>query len=257
MSRKPGSRSFFSNLMKGDDGVLRDLLIQEGLSEIEAAGSVDRFVFEVNFRLENSGECALKNFGFLRSGANGTVVFDYLPAVDGDDLDNAVVENSATLELPQQTDQEEVSEQPASAIEPQKPVANTIHDYYHEEYHEEEAPVVELAKSRYDNKEEVLKATSIRRDKSIKGLIYKGDSPRAQRGTGYKPRGSRGVAGWLMVLVIAATMLAIGVLLYGEIFGDKTEEQAPVTNNSTSISQPEPGVPNPDDEYIQPSTPDA
>ena len=50
-----GEKVLFSNLIKGDDGVLRGLLVENGLTELEAAAAIDRFVFEVNSRLEESG----------------------------------------------------------------------------------------------------------------------------------------------------------------------------------------------------------
>ena len=54
--KEAGRVVLFSNLIKGDDGVLRSLLIADGVSELEAAAAIDRFVFEVNFRLESTGE---------------------------------------------------------------------------------------------------------------------------------------------------------------------------------------------------------
>ena len=67
----PAQTILFSNLLKNDDGVLRSLLVQNGMSEIEAAGVVDRFVFEINYRLQSNGECRLGGFGRLVAGANG------------------------------------------------------------------------------------------------------------------------------------------------------------------------------------------
>ena len=44
--KEPGVSIVFSELLKRDDGTLRRLLIGGGLSELEAAGEIDRFVFE-------------------------------------------------------------------------------------------------------------------------------------------------------------------------------------------------------------------
>ena len=68
--KEAGRAVLFSNLIKNDDGVLRSLLVAGGVSELEAAAAIDRFVFEVNYRLENSGRCSLKGFGELKSGVN-------------------------------------------------------------------------------------------------------------------------------------------------------------------------------------------
>ena len=80
----PGESVLFSNLIKNDDGVLRSLLMSSGVSEMEAAAAVDRFVFEVRIRLQNNGVCRLGGFGELRSGANETISFVYSPATPGD-----------------------------------------------------------------------------------------------------------------------------------------------------------------------------
>ena len=45
----------FSELLKTDDGVLRGLLAKKGLGEIECAGAIDRFIFEVRHSLSATG----------------------------------------------------------------------------------------------------------------------------------------------------------------------------------------------------------
>ena len=87
-----GESVLFSALIKNDDGVLRSLVQQQGMSELEAAGAVDRFVFEVNYRLQNDKECRLKGFGVLKAGDSGAMKFVYDTTVDGEDLDSAVPE---------------------------------------------------------------------------------------------------------------------------------------------------------------------
>ena len=44
--KEPGHAVLFSELLKRDDGVLRRLLSERGMNELEAAGEIDRFVFE-------------------------------------------------------------------------------------------------------------------------------------------------------------------------------------------------------------------
>lgn len=83
----PGHKILFSNLMKNDDGVLRHLLTENGISELEAAGLIDRFVFEVNYRLQNGGVCDIKGLGRMVAGANGSIAFEYNPAAQGDNLE--------------------------------------------------------------------------------------------------------------------------------------------------------------------------
>ena len=86
----PQQTILFSNLLKGDDGVLRSLVAQQGMSEIEAAGVVDRFVFEINYRLQNNGECRLGGFGRLSKAANGAVNFEFAPTIEGEDVEGAL-----------------------------------------------------------------------------------------------------------------------------------------------------------------------
>lgn len=80
--KEAGKSVVFSELMKRDDGVLRGLLCSEGRSEVEAAGMIDRFVFEVRNALENGKEYRLAGFGTMKSGPNDTIVFTYRPAAE-------------------------------------------------------------------------------------------------------------------------------------------------------------------------------
>lgn len=78
--KEPGKSLVFSELMKRDDGVLRELLCARGLSEIEASGRIDRFVFEVRHAVEGGSEYPLAGFGTMKPGPNGTIAFEYKPA---------------------------------------------------------------------------------------------------------------------------------------------------------------------------------
>lgn len=77
--KEPGVSIVFSELMKRDDGVLRALLREQGASELEAAGEIDRFVFEVRHAVERGESYPLEGFGVLHPGPNGTVAFAYRP----------------------------------------------------------------------------------------------------------------------------------------------------------------------------------
>ncbi|MEG2772209.1 MAG: hypothetical protein RR960_07690, partial [Alistipes sp.] len=78
----PGESVVFSEFLKRDDGILRGLLTAEGLGELEAAGAVDRFIFELRHAVQAGREYHLKGFGVMHSGENGTIVFDYMPSHD-------------------------------------------------------------------------------------------------------------------------------------------------------------------------------
>ena len=66
----------FSELLRRDDGILRGLLVQQGgMNDLEAAGAIDRFVFEVRHALEHEGAYAIEGFGRLTLSPGGAIVF--------------------------------------------------------------------------------------------------------------------------------------------------------------------------------------
>ncbi len=73
--KEPGRSIVFSELMKRDDGVLRGLLCDEGRNEIEAAGMIDRFVYEVRRAVQNGTDYRMPCFGTFRPGPNGAIRF--------------------------------------------------------------------------------------------------------------------------------------------------------------------------------------
>lgn len=77
--KTPGGSVVFSEFLKRDDGVLRGVLLSEGRSELEAAGEIDRFVFEIRHTLQGGQEFRIEGLGVMQAGANGTIAFDYDP----------------------------------------------------------------------------------------------------------------------------------------------------------------------------------
>lgn len=75
VAKAPGGPVLFTELMRRDDGVLRGLLCAGGMSELEAAGAVDRFVFEVRHAVQEGREFRMEGLGTLRGGPEGTIVF--------------------------------------------------------------------------------------------------------------------------------------------------------------------------------------
>ena len=65
MVKESGER-LFSDLLNSDDGVLTSLLHSKGLNEMEAAVTIDRFIFEVRHELEQYGYCRLGEIGTIR-----------------------------------------------------------------------------------------------------------------------------------------------------------------------------------------------
>ena len=77
--KEPERSVVFSELLKRDDGVLRGLLRDGGTGDLEAAGEIDRFVFEVRHAVEHGQEYPLAGFGVMKPGPNGTIAFIYEP----------------------------------------------------------------------------------------------------------------------------------------------------------------------------------
>lgn len=73
--KEPDGSVVFSELLRGDDGVLRGLIKARGVGDIEAAGVIDRFVFEVRHALDSGRVYKIGDSGVLRRGENGIIYF--------------------------------------------------------------------------------------------------------------------------------------------------------------------------------------
>ena len=63
--KAPGGEILFSELFKRDDGVLRGLLTAAGASEIEAAGAIDRLIFDLRHAVQHGGVYLVAGLGTL------------------------------------------------------------------------------------------------------------------------------------------------------------------------------------------------
>ena len=75
--KQPSGIIRFTDLMRNDDGVLRSLLVAYGMSEIEAVGRIDRYVFEVRHAISQNGKFTIANFGVFRASDNNTIIFTH------------------------------------------------------------------------------------------------------------------------------------------------------------------------------------
>ncbi len=98
--KEPGRGVLFSELLKRDDGVLRGLLVEAGTGEIEAAGAIDRFVFEVRHAVQEGREYPLAGLGVMKAGPNGTISFDYAPQTGAPSVAAASQGAPAAAEVP-------------------------------------------------------------------------------------------------------------------------------------------------------------
>lgn len=65
----------FSELLRSDDGVLRGLLVSRGVGESEAAGVVDRFVFEIRHAIDHNRPYRVGTLGILYRDERGIIRF--------------------------------------------------------------------------------------------------------------------------------------------------------------------------------------
>lgn len=191
--KDPGGCVLFSELLKRDDGVLRGLLHEQGMGELEAAGEIDRFVFEVRHAVEHGQEYRLDGFGAMKPGANGTIAFDYDPAP---------AETAADVEGMSELGSDDASPAvPGADPQAGKPVALQP---------EKLAEAVRTAFA------EPHVSPSVKRnpDPSVRGLRY-GKPPKttdAYTYVGHAPRRKTDRFIWIAVL---AVLIALGAIAFG------------------------------------------
>lgn len=240
----------FSNLMKGDDGVLRSLLIEHGVSELEAAGTIDRFVFEVNFRLERDGVCGLDKFGALKRGANGVISFINNPAAQGEVLDGGLEEHLA---------ERKEAEPAAPQKKESKPAEPTVVEDDEEDLVIKVVPKSGVAvESNVQPQKDNLTVSTQRRPASyVKGLQY-GKGGKIITGREYATSRKSSKSDIIMKIAIVAAVCAMLALVYG-LYCDwknaKYDSEASVieTIDANENFSAEQGVVNPDLEYITPN----
>lgn len=246
--KEAGRVVLFSNLIKSDDGVLRSLLVEAGVSELETAAALDRFVFEVNFRLESTGECLLDGFGVLKSGVNGTVSFVYQPAAKGEVLDgNVAPREDNTVAQPKV----KVVEKPAEKVVESLPDSEDVQiDVVPRQ---KPAPRREVEVKRPQQREERRQRPQ---EDYTKGLRYgKGRKVVTGREGATSRKSSK--SDLIMKIAIIAALLAIGALVYGFIMDMRASKyDAPFIDNSEIYEDvpesAEKEVRNPDLDYITP-----
>lgn len=257
--KEAGRTVLFSNLIKADDGVLRSLVERNGVSQLEAAGVVDRFVFEVKESLEKSGVCALSGFGELRNGANGTLQFTYNPSVKGENLDgNAAAKLAereaarrvAQVETTVEQDEEiEISVAPRKEVEPQAAPAPEKQVEQRVEVEQKPEQEIEAPRQR--------RAAPREQNDYVKGLRYgKGRKVVTGREGVTSRRSNNGdliIKIAIVAAIIATLALAYGLYndwrnqqyLYEDLRDEQIYDEVPASA--------EQGVRNPDLDYITPN----
>lgn len=188
--KAPGGEVLFSELFKRDDGVLRGLLTAGGASQIEAAGAIDRLIFDLRHAVQNGGRYTIEGVGTFSAGANGALAFAGEASADAAaqsaPAPAAVAEEGAPAACA-----------PAASGEPAAAAAGSAAS----------DPLDGGRRPRYEP------------DPCVKGLTYGRPvkSTDAYTLVGSKP--ARRIDTFLIVAVVAA-LLAVGVIVYGYL-GDR------------------------------------
>ena len=205
--KEPGRSILFSELLKRDDGVLRGLLRERGLNDLEAAGEIDRLVFEVRHAVEHGGEYRLEGFGTLGPGPHGTIAFHYdpqplRPEPAAADAAAAPAESAAT-----------VDGEPAAA----EPGPASRNSRLHSER------VAEAVRTAF-TEPHVSRSAKMNPDPSVRGLRY-GKPPKNTDAYTYVDRAPRRRADWFIWIGVFVAILALGAIAYG-LWNDAREQQA-------------------------------
>lgn len=252
----------FSNLIKADDGVLRTLLIEKGVNELEAAGVIDRFVFEVNHRLDNGGVCALEGFGAFKRGVNGSMSFIENEGAHGDVLDGGFAERLAERNAARQQQAQQAA--PKVEVEPEPEVEEDDEEISIEVIPQTpvEQPAAQTANVQQRSIDDLytndhLTASTQKRPASyVKGLRY-GKGGKIITGREYVINHKTSAGDIFIKLAIVAAVVAMLALAYG-MWNDwqnakfESEDISIVENTDVETeSRAEEGITNPDLEYIQ------
>ncbi|MFR9649291.1 MAG: hypothetical protein SNJ33_04905 [Rikenellaceae bacterium] len=213
----------FSEFLKHDDGVLRGELVNQGMKSVEAAGAINRFVFEVRRVLRSGEQQRLKGIGVLTLNKLSLKI-EFEP----------IDENNAPIIYvqPQKRVKKEES-QVASPVEAEhsateqsaeQPVAEELseHQKAEELAKEVKEAVKEAAKEAAKEAKELVASNKKfsgkfgDEDQSVKSLIYTKDNnkSRAYRGRGQKSKRKFDFVMFLALMVLLAALGAIGYGVY-------------------------------------------
>ncbi len=178
----------FSEMLRRDDGVLRGLMVEAGRSEVEAAGEIQRFVFEVRHDIEHKGEHMLAGFGVMTAGANSTITFRY----------DITAGAAPAAEPPEKAE-------PASGLgsAPRDGAAAR----------EQHDRVVEAVRNAFAQPY-VSPSAKMNPDPSVKGLRY-GKPPKNTDAYAYVDRAPRRRVDWFIWLAVAVAAVALAAIAFG------------------------------------------
>ncbi len=258
--KSPGE-VIFSEMLKRDDGVLRKLLADEGMSELEAAGIIDRFVFELRQGVEGGAVFQAPGLGvFTRD--NGIISFRFYPQLGDEPKEQPAQPETTEVQPPQPEPVATQVEQPSQPLQPEQPESIVAQPSQPEQPLQPEQPAQPLQSpltgqdapasvtETIDSDSASRKIKSIlgehssqggssshprHADPSIKGLKY--GSEKASEGFSYSSRSRR--PDTFIILAIAAVILAVGAMVYAYLREKKNQnlEQEYVEQMVSSMEQ--------------------
>jgi hypothetical protein len=180
----------FSDLMRGDDGVLRSLLMDAGMRELEANGAIDRFVFEVRHAITVSGKMKIEGLGEFSADINNTISFTPAPRqkIFG-----------GNIKPPVEVIQERI---PPREAKPQRRAVHTT----------TEAPTKQTSKRKQQTEDDGL--TLGKPDAYLRGLKYDSRKNKKREESGHGKRVHGGGRGWIVAILFIAILAGGAYLLW-------------------------------------------
>lgn len=182
--KEPDRKIIFSSLLTRDDGTLRSLLREQGISEVEVSGILDRIIFDVRFALDNNQPFILEGLGIFSADPDGGLLF---------------------VECEKKPEPDPAQEEPSHPIEEAAPETTPKTETIEPEP-EPEPETIEPSK-------ESDEISIFEPDPDLEGLSYGGNNKRSKRRS--SPTRARRRIDWWLVIGIAALALAAGAILYG------------------------------------------
>lgn len=123
---KESGEIIFSELLRNDDGVLSSLLTARGMSEIEAAVTIDRYIFEARNEMDSYGYCRFGALGTLRRDGDKLKLYQIKERSNtpAEPVAEPLQSNPAPTEAPRNEQQivTEVAQTPQTPKAPQGPI---------------------------------------------------------------------------------------------------------------------------------------
>ncbi|MFI3304097.1 MAG: hypothetical protein SNF68_01245 [Rikenellaceae bacterium] len=129
LSTGEGAEPLFVEFASSDDDLLRMLLIERGVVEIEAIAMIEDYVAQAHRTLDDGGVFEIEGLGELVRSEEGAILFASM--AEYVDMSGSEVKESEELEMEYEEDEVEYEEEEAEYEE---------EEYEEDEYEEEESP---------------------------------------------------------------------------------------------------------------------